>query len=106
MRLAFEITKICTSEKDAQKAQESFVSAFQKNEIPEDVVEVLASKESLIEILLEKKIIASNGDARRLTEAGAITYLDSGEIYTFDALKEIPIPGTYKIGKSRFIKII
>ena len=106
MLLAFEITKICTSEKDAQKAQESFIAAFQKNEIPEDVIEVLVSKDSLIEILLDKKIITSNGDARRLTDAGAITHLDSAKIYTFDALKETPIPGTYKIGKNRFIKII
>lgn len=110
MRLAFEITKICTSEKEAQKAQESFVSAFQKNEIP-DNIETFSFRKGpatmSLEVLLgHYGIVASKSEVRRLVEAGAITNLDTKERVTLDSVKKIPEPGTYKIGKSRFIKIL
>jgi tyrosyl-tRNA synthetase len=106
MRLAYEITQICTSEKDAQKAQELFVGAFQKKEIPDKVSEVQAQGRTLAEVLLYHAVVLSNSESRRLVEAGAISHLDTDTILSFEDIKKVPQPGTYKIGKNRFLKIV
>lgn len=105
MKLAFEITKVCSSEKEAQKAQESFVSAFQKKEIPDEINEVSAEGD-LAQTFIKSGLISSNSDLRRLAEAGAITHLESEKVIRFEDVKKAPEQGTYKIGKNRFIKII
>ncbi len=92
MRLAFEIVKIYHGEAAAQAAQESFEATFSKGGIPEDIKTVEASPEKLlVEILLEEGIVASKTEYTRLEKDGAI--------------KEIE-PGTYRVGKHRFIKIV
>lgn len=92
MRLAFEIVKIYHGEAAAQAAQESFEATFSKGGIPEDIKIVEASPERLlVEILLEEGIVASKTEYTRLEKDGAI--------------KEIE-PGTYRVGKHRFIKIV
>lgn len=105
MHLAYEITRLCTSDSEAKKAQDFFVGAFQKKEIPNDVKEVSGGK-PLIEIFIEKNILSSNGEARRLADVGAITHLDTNRILSFEEIKKIPEKGTYKVGKNRFIKIV
>lgn len=105
MHLSYEITKLCTSENDAKRAQDFFIGAFQKKEIPDNVAEV-SGKKPLIEIFLEKELVVSNAEARRLSDVGAITHMDSNKTLSFEDIKKIPETGTYKIGKNRFIKII
>lgn len=110
MQLAFEIVKTCYSEKEAQKAQNSFVGAFQKKETPENIDIFNYRKGSIVmtfEVLLgHYGIVSSKSELRRLIEAGAITNLDLNEKVTLVSMKEHPKPGTYKIGKNRFIKIV
>lgn len=106
MRLAHEITGLCSSKEEADKAQAIFISAFQKKEIPEEVSEVTASNQTLGEILINKGIVVSNGELRRLTSSGAVSQLDLNKTISFEETKKIPEKGTYKIGKNRFIKII
>lgn len=106
MRLAYEITKLCTSENDAKKAELFFIEAFQKKEIPEEVFEIEQGSVSLLSLLLEQHYINSNSELRRLTESNAVLHLESQQNLSFDDTKKIPQKGTYKIGKNRFIKII
>lgn len=105
MKLAYEITRLCTSEKEAKRAESFFIETFQKKEIPDSVLEVSASK-PLVEILVENTIVLSNGEARRLADAGAITHLDTETTLSFVEIKKIPEKGTYKVGKNRFVKIV
>jgi tyrosyl-tRNA synthetase len=105
MKLAFEITKICSSEKEAQKAQESFVLAFQKKEIPDEITELFAEID-LAQTLLKSELVVSNSDIRRLVMAHAITHLESNQTMSIEDIKKSPKKGTYKIGKNRFIKIV
>jgi tyrosyl-tRNA synthetase len=106
MRLAYEIVRTCTDEKDAQKAEETFVTTFQRREVAEDIAETIGKDRTLEEIFLDEHLVSSKADLRRLAEANAVidfatkTPLDSNEI------KEKAKPGTYKIGKNRFIKIV
>ncbi|KKS99959.1 MAG: Tyrosine-tRNA ligase [Candidatus Nomurabacteria bacterium GW2011_GWF2_43_8] len=102
MKLAFEIVKIYHGEKQAQKAEESFVKTFQKKEIPEAVEEVEGG-EPLNKILLRVRISKSNSEVYRLLKAGAIMDLtENKKVFS----PKIVIKGhIYKIGKHRFIKI-
>ena len=107
MRLAREVTKLCTSEKEATQAEEYFVTTFQKKEIPE-VVPVLKIEpgSTLGDTLISHSIVSSKSELRRLCEGGALSHLESGKTVSFEDTKKVPEKGTYKIGKNRFCKII
>lgn len=71
MELAFEITRLYCGEEAACKAQERFVSVFQKAEIPGDipVIELSSQKpqyEQLAAALLARGDFASKGEIRRI----------------------------------------
>lgn len=104
MLLAYEVTKICTSEKDANKAQEFFINTFQKKEIPDELVEISAGID-LAQSLIKSELVTSNSDIKRLVLSHAITHLESKKLISLDDIKKAPEKGTYKIGKNRFIKI-
>lgn len=121
IKLAYEIVKIFQGEKNAKEAEANFINTFQKGEIPEDMEEYKAiAGEELMNIALDKGIIKSKSEWRRLIDEGAVTELvgeyryeihDSGA-YPIDNKKiddphyKISAGGTFKIGKRRFIKII
>ena len=103
--MSYEIVKSIKGEEEAKLAQDSWEKTFSKKEIPEDVSEIKVTEEELlINVLVDNKIVASKTDFRRLIGEGAVTNMDSDEkikVYTIKAE-----PGTYRIGKKRFIKII
>ena len=105
MDLARQIVAIYHGEEKAQKVEKNFINTFQKGEIPEEMVELETKKgESLMNILVEVKILSSKGDFRRLIKEKAITDLGTNKKIT-DA-DFIPKSGMkFKIGKKRFIKI-
>ncbi len=74
--LAFEVTKTFLGEKSAQKAQEYFVSTFSKKETPIDIPEIKPSAYDIVTVLVESKICASRGDARRQIEQGGVKVND------------------------------
>jgi tyrosyl-tRNA synthetase len=105
LQLAKEIISIYYSKDSANKAQENWEKTFSKKETPEDVLEIKVKKEEpLINVLVENKIITSKTDFRRLVGEGAITNLDTDEKIKDNNV--ISLPGTYRIGKKRFVKIV
>jgi tyrosyl-tRNA synthetase len=106
MRLAYEITKICTSDKEAKSAEDFFISAFQKKEIAQDVKMIAINGMTLESILLVEGFASSKSEIKRLADAGAITD-ENKNVLTLDSIKiNTPIHGTYKIGKNRFIRLV
>ncbi|MEK7089066.1 MAG: tyrosine--tRNA ligase [Patescibacteria group bacterium] len=105
MKLAYEIVRIYHGESKAKKAEKNFVNTFQKREIPEEMTELKAGKgKTLMDVLVEAKILSSRGDFRRLVEEGAITHLDDDKKIT--DVNFIPQSGMrFKIGKRRFVRI-
>lgn len=102
MLLAKKIVTLYHNEAMAENAEKDWVQKFEKNEIPTEVEEI-SGFGLLMPILVEKGIVESNSEARRLFDAGAITDMTVGEKMT---LKNEVHPGhVYKIGKHRFIKI-
>ena len=95
-RLAFDIVARVYGSKEGVKSEDSFVTQFQKGEIPNDVMEVkVDGVELIIPFLVKYKLAESNGDARRKIKDGAVK-LDNKKIYE----SEIEIdPSKYQILK-------
>lgn len=106
MKLAFEVTRGIFGEKEAVRAQEAFVQTFQKGEIPEQVQVVSINNQPIDTLLLTAKVVESVSALRRLTDVGAVVHLETGEKVATADIKKVPVPGTYKIGKNRFIKLV
>lgn len=111
MSLAYEITKLYSSESDAKNAEERFKSVFQQNVIPDDapVIEIKKGNgieiEQIINELVSKKYYKSKSEIRRVLQQGG--FMLNGE--KVQSAKDVQLEnGDYvvKIGKRNFFKII
>lgn len=74
MRLAKEITKLVHGQEKADLAEEFFIKTVQKKEMPEEIdnFELTEAEYKIIDLLVETKLAASKGEAKRLIEQGGI----------------------------------
>jgi tyrosyl-tRNA synthetase len=93
----------------AEAAREEFNRVFRKREIPEDIetreVSISAGPLRLTKLLPIVNLAASNTEAQRLIESGAVHMND---LRITDPKAEITTPGEYlfKVGRRRFLKLI
>jgi len=103
MQLAFEVAASFYSEEDAHKAQEAFISKFQKKETPDEMPEFQLDAElNIVDVLLVTHLAASRGEARRLIEQKGVRL--NGLIIA--DLKSLATPGVLQVGKRNFIRLI
>ena len=89
------------SGKEAEAAEEKFVSTFQKKEIPENAIEIKGK--TLMQAAVAAGLVSSNSEFRRLISEGAITNLDTNE--KIQDANAVPDTGAnIKIGKKIFVK--
>jgi tyrosyl-tRNA synthetase len=104
--LGREVVTLYHNKNKAKEAQKNWENIFSKKEIPENVLEVkvkAGGEELLVDVLLKNKIVSSKTEFRRLVDEGAITNLETKE--KIKDYNIFALPGTYRIGKKRFIKI-
>lgn len=105
MKLAFEITKMYTSQKEAEKAWENWENTFSKKEIPEDIKEIsVKSGTKLGEALVGNKLLPSNSELARRISGGAIKDLETEEVIKENI--EIKKDTIIKFGKKDFVRIV
>ena len=106
MRLAFDITKTFHGEEKAKKAEEDFVSKFQKRDSSVKAQDLeIEEGESPIQILVGNELASSNGDARRKIEQGGVSV--DGEKLGLDQKASKDWNGKImKVGKKDFRKLI
>lgn len=103
MEIAKRITGLFHSEKEAEDAQEAFVSQFQKGNIPEDMATVkIESGRALIDVLVETELVASKSEGRRLIKQNGVR-LD-GETLS-DPNMSLSKSGVLQVGKRRFVRL-
>lgn len=103
-RLAYEVVKLIWGEKAAAAAQNQFENVFQKKTAPLNLpVYELAENKSVIDILVDSKLVQSKSEARRLIDQKAVEVDNK----TVDAqLQPKIVDGSIiRVGKTRFIKI-
>ena len=104
MRLATELVTMYHTEKDAALAKNSWIETFSNKGVPETIEEIIGSEEKeIVELLLEKGIVASKAEWRRLVEGNAVSDEEGNLI---NDTKEKVRNVTLKIGKKRFAKIV
>lgn len=103
--LGREIVTLYHSKEKAKLAQENWEKVFSKKEIPEEIEEfVILSGEQLGNFLIEKKIISSKNEWRRMIDANAIHDLIKN-VNIKDPNFKVDENITIKIGKKRFFRI-
>ena len=75
--LAFEITKNFLGEKAAEAGRANFEKVHQSKDRPDEMIEIKPSAYDIITVLVESKICASRGDARRQIEQGGVKVNDA-----------------------------
>jgi len=101
--LALQIVKIFHGENNANKAQDFFEAAIQRNETPKDILELVISKpDSLSKILVKSSLVESGGEVRRLTAQNAITV--NGTIID-DFMIIVNDNDEIRVGRHRFLRI-
>jgi tyrosyl-tRNA synthetase len=107
--LAFEVVKMLTDDKTAQKAQEYFEKTVQKGEMPDKMKEIKYSfeKEALpfAKFLVKKGFIASNADAKRLITQGGLQ-IDGQKVNKLNQKLSLKPRSVVQIGKITFIRIV
>lgn len=106
--LARTLVSMYHSTEAAQIAQSNFERIFSKKELPEDIPSVKLeanSRYSLVKLLTDHQLVASNGEARRLILQGGIKVNDEK---VADINFELSEPGEYivRVGKRRFVKFV
>lgn len=102
IELAFELVKMYYDKNEAQKARDNFENVFSRGQAPENMPEYESDGATIVDILVNSKLVLSKTEAKRLVSDGAV------EI-TGQPVKEWdfkPAPGdVVKIGSHRFLKI-
>ena len=108
MRLAFEVTKINNGEKKAKAAEDYFIKTVQKKEVPEIITnyELKITDWKLIDLLVEVKLAASKGEARRLMEQGGVKIDGAVEKDINKAVKITEKGILLQKGKRGFVRVV
>jgi tyrosyl-tRNA synthetase len=103
MKLAHEVAASFYGETDAEKAQEAFISKFQKKETPDEMPEFhLDGPMNILEVMLEAHLAGSRGEARRLIEQKGVRL--NGEVVA-DTKIDVAA-GVLQVGKRNFIRLV
>ncbi|MZQ84728.1 tyrosine--tRNA ligase [Paenibacillus sp. 5J-6] len=111
MKLAKEYVRMYHGAEAAQEAEQHFITVFQKRALPDDIEDIQISGElleagpiSIIKLLVSMGLQASNGEARRSIEQGAVKINETKIMNIHESFH--PQDGDIiQIGKRKFVKI-
>jgi tyrosyl-tRNA synthetase len=100
-RIAREIITQLYDQKVAAEAEEYFKRVVQRKEVPKEIPEALSGE--LLQMIFEKGLAKSKGEAKRLIVQGAVD-VDGKKVTVADANKIVPKGSIIKVGKRGYIK--
>jgi len=104
MRLAREVSEIFHGAEAARRAEENFVSVFQKGSLPEEMpVYTLQTGQTVLDVLIGGKLVTSKSEGRRLIEQNGVR-LDG--ITLVDPNQVFPHVGVLQAGKRRYLQVV
>ena len=109
LELAYEITKLYHNEEEANKAKAHFITAYTKQQAPEDIPELkIENKEdipnSLLNAVIKTGIYSSKGNIKRLFEQGAVKINDE-KVTDYRNTTSLKDNDVIQIGKGNFYRI-
>ncbi len=107
LKLAEMVTKMLHDAESAQKAREEFLNIFAQGGLPTDIPELtlVGGKYSLLDLVIKSEMCASNSDARRQIQAGAVKIDDSKYNQLEESILINDDPKVLQVGKRKFVKI-
>jgi tyrosyl-tRNA synthetase len=105
IKLAKAIIEIYHSKEAADKAANEFNQVFSKGGIPDNIetITISHSKKSIIDLLVENKLVKSKSDVRRLIDGGGIK-VDQKKVTDYNLTLDLEKEKLIQIGKRIFIK--
>jgi tyrosyl-tRNA synthetase len=103
MKMAYEVTEIFHGVDAAKRAEENFISVFQKGSLPEEMPNYTLKKgQTVLDVLIEGSLASSKSEGRRLIQQNGVrlngtTLTDPNQIF--------PHPGVLQAGKRHFLKV-
>lgn len=105
-RLAFEIVMQLNSEEDAERAQANFKNTVQDKQLPTDVENIVVNENQLLsKILIEKKLVDSNSEWKRLIEQHGVSINETKIDNPFINTNDVSDGEVLKIGKRKYARI-
>ncbi len=107
-RLARELVTLYHSEEAARAAEDEFDRIFVKKDVPDDVPEVAVDAPEgsvpVLRLLADAGLAASNSEARRLMEQGAV-WVDGKKITDYNSTVVLGKGVLVKVGKRKFARV-
>lgn len=108
-RLARELVGLYYDAETARAAEEEFDKIFVKKDVPDEIAEAFVKTENgtinILKLLTETKLVASNGEARRMISQGGVS-IDGKRIADDKAIIDLSVsPVIVKVGKRKFLKV-
>lgn len=101
--IAGDITSTFYGDREAAAAEANFIRVFRKGDAPEEMATYkVASRQSVLDVLVESGLAKSKNEARRLIEQNGVK-LDGAVLS--DATQPFPGSGVLQVGKRRFLRI-
>lgn len=107
MLLARTIVSIFYNVQEAEKAEEAFISVFQKRSLPNDIPVVKWHGEQempIVDLLVELKLQTSKTEARKMIQNGGVR-INEGKVSDIHLLVNIREQPIIQVGKRKFIKL-
>lgn len=107
-QLAMSIVEVYHGPQMAKEMREQFERVFAKKKVPDEIPEFTFTRgEKLVTTLVSAKILASNGEARRMIKQGAVSIIDGEKITETEITLSDEFSGQIvKIGKRKFVKLL
>jgi len=105
-KLAFEITKMLYSEREAKRAKQEFQRVFQRGEQPKEEITLIprfSSTGTITDALVASGTITSRSKAKRLVTSGSVDI--NNQTITDPQFNQIKNESIIRVGKRNFLKI-
>lgn len=100
--LAYEVTKTFLGEKAAEIGKDYFEKVHQSKDVPTEIPELKPSAYDIVTVLVESKICASRGEARRQIEQGGVKINDNK---ISDPTTKVNVGDVVQKGTRFFVKV-
>ncbi len=106
-KLAYLLTTILNSEKEAIEAEKNFERVVQRKESPDEIPVIVLKnpKLNIVMLLSSNNLVTSKSEARRLIEQGGIE-LNGLKIKNVNESPDIENGSILKVGKRKYIKLV
>lgn len=107
-QIASQVVTLFHGEETGKAMWVQFEKVFAKKKVPDDIPDFTFERGStILQVLVSSKLLASNGEARRMLKQNAVSIVDGDKITDEKFTVEESLKGqVLKVGKRKFLKLV